>query len=103
MQYYRNAIYICLLYTASMLFTCCITVTEDQALTEFKRENPNAIVIRKFVGEGDADNVYYHFHYINTPEKDTLEQVWLYQHQTNNSWKATWKGKYKIKNGERIN
>ncbi len=82
---------ICLLLV--MAFTLCAiwgcsVVSEKQAMEEFKKANPDAVLLEQFVGEGDSDHAYYHFRYTEKQSNAKLEVVWLYQRQQDNTWKV---------------
>jgi hypothetical protein len=75
----------------------CLTacgVSNDEALREFKGAFPDVTVEQQFVGEGDSDHAHMHFVY-TTPTGARLEQMWLYQRQTGNSWRAIHKSEPK--------
>jgi hypothetical protein len=60
----------------------------EQALREFRAAHPDATVQEQFVGEGDFDHAYMHFRYTTPASAERLEQMWMYQRQKDNSWRA---------------
>jgi hypothetical protein len=72
----------------------CGGVSDQQALREFKVAFLDVTVERQFVGEGDSDHAYMHFVY-TAPTGERLEQMWLYQRQKDNSWRAIHKSEPK--------
>ena len=74
----------------ALSLACFGVVSDEQALREFKAAFPDVTVERPFVGEGDSDHAWMHFVY-TTPTGDRFEQVWMYQRQKDNSWRAAWK------------
>lgn len=74
----------------ALCLPACGVVSDDQALREFKTAFPDVTVERQFVGEGDSDDARMHFVY-TTPTGTRLEQVWLYQRQKDDSWRAVYR------------
>ena len=73
----------------------CGSISDEQALREFKEANPNATVYHQVVGEGDSDHAYMHYQYTESGSKEKNEVVWLYQKQLDGSWKVIHKSRPK--------
>jgi hypothetical protein len=72
-----------------ILFLCgCGMVTDKQAAEDFMQAHPRATIYEQFIGEGDSDHAYMHFRYTEAGLPDRMEQMWLYQRQKDDSWKA---------------
>jgi hypothetical protein len=67
----------------------CSGLSQKEAEAEFKKANPEVVLLEQFVGEGDSDNAYYHFRYRRKEADTQLEEVWLYQRQKDGTWKVT--------------
>lgn len=70
------------------LLSACGMVTNKQAAAEFQPAHPKASIYKQFVGEGDGDHVYMHYRHTENGKTNQMEQVWLYQRQTNGEWKV---------------
>ncbi len=77
------------LISATVLIPGCTPYPRDEALKQFKDQNPEVVVLDCFPGERDANNVYYHFRYTRGGEKDTIEQVWLFHRERDQPWEVT--------------
>jgi len=69
----------------SFLLAC--SVPNDRVVRqEFLAERPNASIEFLGVGEGDSDHAYYHIQYRIPSDSRVLEEIWLYQKQSNGAW-----------------
>ena len=71
-----------------LLISGCGMVTDKQAADEFTQVNPKAIIYEQFIGEGDSDHAYMHFRYTEGDPTKKMEQMWVYQRQKNDTWRA---------------
>ena len=78
-----------------LTFNGCSVISEEQALHAFKKVYPYAIVLEQFVGEGDSDTAYMHFRYTISGSNEIHEVMWVYQKQSDRSWKVIRKSKSK--------
>ncbi len=84
---FRTSLLLVIAFTLCTLWGCSV-VPEKQAVEEFKKANPDAVLHEHFIGEGDSDHAYYHFRYSEKQSNAKLEVVWLYQRQKDNTWKV---------------
>jgi hypothetical protein len=66
----------------------CNGIKEQEIKNDFKKTNPDAVLLEQFVGEGDSDHAYVHFRYTMGNSTEKLEEVWLYQRQQDKKWKV---------------
>jgi hypothetical protein len=83
-----------LLILLCRLLIACDGPNDKIVRREFLSEHPNASIESIGVGEGDSDHAYYHIQYKlhKLPSDDrVLEEIWLYQKQTDGTWARVYK------------
>ena len=86
MKNMNNNVY--LIALAIFIVIGCSSFKEQDIANEFKKANPDVVLLEQFVGEGDSDNAYIHFRYTRGKSVEKLEEVWLYQKQQDKTWKV---------------
>ena len=66
----------------------CNGIKKEEVTNDFKKTNPDAVLLEQFVGEGDSEHAYVHFRYTIGKSNEKLEEVWLYQRQKSKAWKV---------------
>jgi hypothetical protein len=79
------------IFLLSLLAACGRSAVVEQALADFKKNNPQWVVAKAYFGKGDSDHVYVYIHYVATPaaafpSKPSIYEMKLGYRKTDGRW-----------------